>query len=410
MASLVDAAVVGAGTHSAGIAIAPFRPVFSVPPLAQSLRGTLGALARDGASVEVLFLATAAEKALVATSSVALALAAGALARGQGHRRARCSRPTRRSVSALRGGSQARGSAVTRWASGKMTTAGENRVPADFYELLGVTMAASSAHIKKGYYDKMKLCHPDVAGPDGEEMCMLLNDAYSTLGNSTKRAAYDANVQSTKGQWRFRPDPLDKKPTWKWAPRGPRNKPPQWTGRPYSRSRWDRVPVEERGEQWQQEQFVYVDEWSCIACRNCCDVAQRTFCITADAGRARVHTQWGNGEEDIDYAIAACPVDCIHWVSREELASLEYVTRDKLFDTGNWMPCPMAARQGNSPDSVDPFAEALAWKSKVERKQKLAREELADASSISTLQGRIQEAFARLSEEIRVKGWGRFFR
>lgn len=47
---------------------------------------------------------------------------------------------------------------------------------------------------------------------------------------------------------------------------------------------------------------VFVDEWTCIACRNCCDVAPRTFCIDADAGRARVFAQWGNGEELLDYA------------------------------------------------------------------------------------------------------------
>ena len=44
-------------------------------------------------------------------------------------------------------------------------------------------------------------------------------------------------------------------------------------------------------------------------------------------GRARVHTQWGDAEEDILEAVQMCPVDCISFVRREQLALLEFVLK-----------------------------------------------------------------------------------
>lgn len=32
-------------------------------------------------------------------------------------------------------------------------------------------------------------------------------------------------------------------------------------------------------------------------------------------GRARVHTQWGDDQDDIKEAVDMCPVDCINYVS-----------------------------------------------------------------------------------------------
>ena len=40
-------------------------------------------------------------------------------------------------------------------------------------------------------------------------------------------------------------------------------------------------------------------------------------------GRARVHRQWGDSEDEIREAMDLCPVDCIHYVSRSQLALLE---------------------------------------------------------------------------------------
>ncbi len=41
-------------------------------------------------------------------------------------------------------------------------------------------------------------------------------------------------------------------------------------------------------------------------------VAQSTFFMEPEHGRARVFQQWGDDEETVQIAIETCPVDCIH--------------------------------------------------------------------------------------------------
>ena len=44
-------------------------------------------------------------------------------------------------------------------------------------------------------------------------------------------------------------------------------------------------------------------------------VADSAFAWQEDEyGRARVHTQWGDDEADIEEAVQMCPVDCISYV------------------------------------------------------------------------------------------------
>jgi hypothetical protein len=43
-------------------------------------------------------------------------------------------------------------------------------------------------------------------------------------------------------------------------------------------------------------------------------------------GRSYVFGQWLNPEDDLQCAIDSCPVDCIHWVERDELPVLEWVS------------------------------------------------------------------------------------
>jgi len=294
----------------------------------------------------------------------------------------------------------------------------ESEVPKDLYALLGVEPDAEPSDIKKGYYDKMKICHPDVAGEDGEEVCILLNDAYEVLSDSAKKAAYDKEVSIQVKN----PDSntsleavvdTDNRPVWKWTSKaGNSTTRPTYTGRPLSRSRWDKVSPEDAGEKWAAQQFVFVDEWRCIACRNCCDVASKTFCIDADAGRARVFSQWGNSEECLDYAVLACPVDCIYWVSREELQVLEFVTRRHCFDTGNELPNPMLARQGSGMDAdkfADPFTMAGKFQFKIDsarfKQESKNLQNMSDASA--RIQARIKELFSGLSESLFSAGWGR---
>ena len=69
--------------------------------------------------------------------------------------------------------------------------------------------------------------------------------------------------------------------------------------------------------------MVYVDEHTCIGCTNCATIAQSTFFMHSEHGRARVFQQWGDDDETIQIAIETCPVDCIHYVPYDELVRLE---------------------------------------------------------------------------------------
>jgi len=76
-----------------------------------------------------------------------------------------------------------------------------------------------------------------------------------------------------------------------------------------------------------RQQMVYVDEHSCIGCTNCATIADSTFFMEDEHGRARVFAQWGDTEDTIAMAIETCPVDCIHYVPYDELVSLEVERR-----------------------------------------------------------------------------------
>lgn len=278
--------------------------------------------------------------------------------------------------------------------------------PKNLYELFGTSATADEKDIKKKYYDLQKLCHPDVAGPEGEEMCILLNDAWELLSDPEKRKDYDAQIELAKPAALMKVAPevsTDLAPTWKGARKTLKHH-SDYTGIPLSRSKWTQVPPEDRGEKHAQEKMVFVDEWACICCRNCCDVAPQTFCIQNDNGRANVYTQWGNSEEYLDYAVASCPVDCIYWVSREELQVLEYVTAEKMVEEKGQLPCPLSFMQGmlNEPPN-DPFAEANRFKAKREedeRRKQLASKDDATAKMEVWFQ-RILKVFENLSEKLR---------
>ena len=44
-------------------------------------------------------------------------------------------------------------------------------------------------------------------------------------------------------------------------------------------------------------------------------------------GRARVTTQWADDAEAVGEAVDLCPVDCIYYVPRDQLALLEFVMK-----------------------------------------------------------------------------------
>ncbi|CAO2178392.1 unnamed protein product [Urochloa humidicola] len=158
----------------------------------------------------------------------------------------------------------------------------EGGVAEDYYAVLGVMPDATPKQIKKAYYNCMKSCHPDLSGndPDVTNFCMFINEVYTVLTDPIQRAVYD----EIHGYAATATNPfLD-----------------------------DSAPRD----------HVFVDEFSCIGCKNCANVCSKVFQIEEDFGRARVYDQSGDTKL-IEEAIESCPVDCIHWTSAAQLSLLE---------------------------------------------------------------------------------------
>ena len=62
-----------------------------------------------------------------------------------------------------------------------------------YYDILGVAQDASAADIKKAYHRLVRQYHPDISkDPDADKKTSEINQAYNTLKDPEKRAAYDA--------------------------------------------------------------------------------------------------------------------------------------------------------------------------------------------------------------------------
>jgi len=84
----------------------------------------------------------------------------------------------------------------------------------NYYTLLGVPRDATKADIKVAYYQLSKLCHPDVCGVDGNDLCALLNDAYATLKDDTQRYFYDAELAQAQADVEDGFDPSKTRSRW----------------------------------------------------------------------------------------------------------------------------------------------------------------------------------------------------
>jgi len=174
--------------------------------------------------------------------------------------------------------------------------------------ILGVSIDSTPKDIKKAYYRNVKVCHPDLIGDSeaSNDLCGLLNEIYEVLSDPVKRATYDAIAGFAAGGT----NPF-------LVEQGPRDK-------------------------------VFVDEFTCIGCKMCANVASSTFVIEEEYGRSRVIEQGQDTEALVTEAIETCPVDCIHWVTNDQLTLLE----EEMANMERVAVGIMMARQGARGDDV----------------------------------------------------------
>jgi curved DNA-binding protein len=77
-----------------------------------------------------------------------------------------------------------------------------NEMP-HLYGVLGIATDADKAQVKIAFRNLAKTCHPDRQGGD-ESRFKEINQAYSTLINPSKRAAYDARCAQARAYARRR--------------------------------------------------------------------------------------------------------------------------------------------------------------------------------------------------------------
>jgi DnaJ-class molecular chaperone len=76
----------------------------------------------------------------------------------------------------------------------------------DYYSTLGVSEGAAAEEIKKAYRKLAKQYHPDATGGDAKkgDRFKEISEAYSVLGDATKRSQYDQlrqNPQAQSAEW-----------------------------------------------------------------------------------------------------------------------------------------------------------------------------------------------------------------
>ncbi|KXZ56243.1 hypothetical protein GPECTOR_1g211 [Gonium pectorale] len=244
----------------------------------------------------------------------------------------------------------------------------------DYYEVLGVDDDAPSDEIKRAYRALAKSCHPDYLGDAGHNICILLNEAYQVLSDPESRQVYNAKLEQALI------DEDDK-----------------YTGEPLSRWMPTVKPKMAKNKDPAEQRAVFVDEFTCIGCKQCVWCASATFRIEPEHGRSRVWAQWLDDEDKIQAAIESCPVSCIHWVNKADLPALEFVMQHKMTERVN--VGVMMAGQGAS---LDVFAATASFLKERKRKEE------ARARAAKYYSPQQEEARRHAAAELAKQHWGFF--
>ncbi len=58
---------------------------------------------------------------------------------------------------------------------------------------------------------------------------------------------------------------------------------------------------------------VFIDEDECIGCGTCEELCPGVFHLNDETEKVEIINQTGAPEDQIEEAIEACPVECMHW-------------------------------------------------------------------------------------------------
>jgi ferredoxin len=107
--------------------------------------------------------------------------------------------------------------------------------------------------------------------------------AYTVLSNEITRELYDIDLNESKfeEQLGFTNEALSE-----WLP--------------------VTEPLRARNADPAERRALFVDEVSCIGCKNCCWQARATFVLDSMHGRARAVRQWADAEDDLQAAVGTC--------------------------------------------------------------------------------------------------------
>ena len=77
----------------------------------------------------------------------------------------------------------------------------------NYYKMLGVSQNSKPEDIKRAYRRLVKECHPDINDTkEAAEATILLNEAYATLMDSSKRAQHDRELALFKTKYSSLPN------------------------------------------------------------------------------------------------------------------------------------------------------------------------------------------------------------